>query len=69
MKYSVSIPEVHYAIIYVEAIDVEDAMDKAMDKYSATGAPDEPLEYSHTLDRDNWTADEYVEVSMSQIAK
>jgi hypothetical protein len=44
-------------------------MDKAMDKYSATGAPDEPLEYSHTLDRDNWTADEYVEVSMSPIAK
>jgi hypothetical protein len=69
MKYAVLIPEVHYATIYVEAIDTEDAMDKAMDKYSITGVPDEPLEYSHTLDRDNWAVDEYVEVPMSPIAK
>jgi hypothetical protein len=60
MKYSVSIPEVHYATIYVEAIDAEDAMNKAKDKYPITHT-DEPLEYSHTLDRDYWTADEYVE--------
>jgi hypothetical protein len=60
MKYSVSIPEVHYATIYVEAIDAEDAMNKAKDKYPITHT-DELLEYSHTLDRDYWTADEYVE--------
>jgi hypothetical protein len=56
MKYSVSIPEVHYATIYVEANSPEEALDKAEDQYATTGIPDEPMEYSHTLDKDLWNA-------------
>jgi hypothetical protein len=54
MKYSVSIPEVHYATIYVEADNEKDAIELAEEKYAVTGIPDEPLEYSHSLDKDNW---------------
>lgn len=53
MKYSVSIPEVHIATIYVEADSPEEAMEVAESQYSITGIPDE-LEYSHTLDKSDW---------------
>jgi hypothetical protein len=54
MKYSVSIPEVHYAVVYVEADSPEEAIKRAEDKYAVTGTPDEPLEYSHHLNKDLW---------------
>lgn len=54
MKYSVSIPEVHYATMYVEAESPEEAIEIAESKYATTGTPDEPLEYSHTLNKDLW---------------
>jgi hypothetical protein len=56
MKYSVSIPEVHIATIYVEAESEEQALELAKDQYAVTGTPDDPLEYSHTLDKDLWKA-------------
>jgi uncharacterized membrane protein len=68
MKYSVSIPEVHIATIYVEAENEEEAMEIAEEQYSVTGIPDE-LEYSHTLDKDQWEAYESKEIPMSPLAK
>ena len=68
MKYSVSIPEVHIATIYVEANSPEEALQVAEDQYAITGIPDE-LEFSHALDKDDWEAYEFKNPPMSPIAK
>jgi len=68
MKYSVSIPEVHVATIYVEAESEEQALEIAEEQYAVTGEPDE-VEFSHTLDKDQWEAYEHENPPMSPIAK
>lgn len=55
--YSVSIPEVHYIYVDVEANSEEDAK-KAAVEMMAEGVDDLDPEYSHTLDVSEWRVEE-----------
>lgn len=54
--FTVFVREVHVQEIKVEAKDAEDAMQRVA--RGEGDAVDNSLEYSHTLDRDTWTAEE-----------
>lgn len=54
MKYTVCIPEVHNALVEVEAKNEKEAIEKAEKQYEITGVPNY-LEFSHSLDKELWT--------------
>ena len=56
-RYIVRIPEVHVNKVEVEAESFTEALDKAEDLL-AEGLDDLNLEYSHTLEIWDWTAEE-----------
>ena len=56
MKFLVQVREVHVSTLEVEATSKEDALDQV--RRDGTDAGEEiNLEYSHTLDSDNWTVE------------
>ena len=55
-SFIVSIPEVHYQDVVVDAKDGEDAIAKA--KEGEGEAVDNSLEYSHTSENDNFHVEE-----------
>ena len=60
MKIAVEIPEVHKTLVEIEVPDgatKEEILKAAQSKFEAGGSND--LEYSHTLDDDEWTIRDY----------
>lgn len=56
MKYYVEIPEIHKALVEIEApegISRDDLLDLASNKFEEEGS--DVLEYSRTLEIDEWT--------------
>jgi hypothetical protein len=59
MKYVVEIREVHFATVIVEAENEDDARKQAVEHLWNNN--DIEMEYSHTLDREDWPVREYQE--------
>jgi hypothetical protein len=55
MKYTILVPEMHYAVVSVEAKDEKEAMAKASHRYASDD--DDGVIYSHTLNESEWKLD------------
>mgnify|MGYP006272624645 FL=1 len=55
MKYIVRVQEVHTIEVPVDASSVENAIEKAKDAIANGDVDYTNLEYSHTIDSDDWT--------------
>lgn len=58
MKYAVGIPEVHRTFVEVELPDGatrDQIIEAAQKRFEENGSDDAYLEYSHTLEHDEWT--------------